>query len=188
MLAKLLLVICLLTASNTWSISQFLGLETNDDECTVCCSKLSSRPQQNYTYYQDTGRFVGGSGEWAIDTHGYSGSPAGRNDPTKQCIVSTGPAPAGQYNLSGCKDTMHNETVIRPCSFWMTPLDESKMCGRSGIMLHGCQCCTDGDTTEPPIDGCSEGCVVIRRAERMKVRVGDIITVEHYEPKKNITQ
>ena len=26
-----------------------------------------------YTYYQKTGRFVGGSGEFRIDTHGYSG-------------------------------------------------------------------------------------------------------------------
>ena len=98
-------------------VTQFLDLETNDDECTVCCSKLTLRPQQNYTYYQDTGKFVGGSGEWAIDTHGYSGNSEGRNDPTKQCIHSVGPAPVGQYNLTGCKDTMHNATVIRPCSF-----------------------------------------------------------------------
>ena len=27
-----------------------------------------------YTYYINTARFVGGSGEWRIDTKGYSGS------------------------------------------------------------------------------------------------------------------
>ena len=166
-------------------LEDFFGVSSNDDDCKVCCSKLSSRPQQNYTYYQNTGRFVGGSEEWAIDTHGYSGSTEGKNKPESQCIKNVGPAPAGQYNLSGCKDTMH-QTLIKPCSFYMTPLDESKMCGRNEIMLHGCGCCGQGDTTEPPSDGCSEGCVIIRYADRIKVRVGDVITVEHYEPQKAI--
>ena len=39
----------------------------------ACCETLKSRPQMHYTYYQNTGHFFGGSGEWAINTHGYSG-------------------------------------------------------------------------------------------------------------------
>ncbi len=39
----------------------------------ACCETLKSRPQMHYTYYQNTGHFIGGSGEWAINTHGYSG-------------------------------------------------------------------------------------------------------------------
>ena len=144
----------------------------------TCCSTLKSRPQQHYTYHQSSGKLVGGSGQWAINTVGYSGSTKGRNKPSMQCISNTGPAPAGQYKLGGCTDVMHGSTP-RPCSFYMTPLDNSKMCGRSGIMLHGCQCGTNGDHTAPPTAGCSAGCVVINRDNRMKLRVGDIITVVH---------
>ncbi len=95
-----------------------------------------------YYYYQDTGHFIGGEGEYYINTYGYSGDSAhgGRNEPTKQCEWDVGPAPATTYQLAECQDLMHTDT-IRPCSFWMKAVDESDMCGRSEIMLHGCRCC-----------------------------------------------
>lgn len=144
----------------------------------VCCSTLKKRPPMQYTFYQNTGRFVGGSGEWRIDTRGYSGNHKGRNNPSMQCVSNVGPAPAGQYRLDFCKDVMHG-TVPRPCSFYMKPLNEKQMCGITEIMIHGCQCGTKGDTTAPPVDGCSAGCVVINHENRKKLRVGDIITVVH---------
>ena len=35
-----------------------------------CCESLDSRPGQDYTFYQDTGRFIGGSGSAYVDTLG----------------------------------------------------------------------------------------------------------------------
>jgi hypothetical protein len=46
-----------------------------------CCESLGSRPGQDYTFYQDTGRFIGGSGDAYVDTFGYSGKDDGRNNP-----------------------------------------------------------------------------------------------------------
>jgi hypothetical protein len=63
------------------------------------------------------------------------------------------------------------------------PLKPSQMCGRDDFFIHGCQCCTKGDDSEPPAAGCSEGCVVIKYEDRKKIRVGDILIVQHYEPK-----
>ena len=56
------------------------------------------------------------------------------------------------------------------------------MCGRSDFFIHGCDCCTDGDSLVPPRAGCSAGCIVISHENRVKLRVGDTIIVEHYEP------
>ena len=56
------------------------------------------------------------------------------------------------------------------------------MCGRSAFFIHGCQCCTAGDLSEPPVDGCSAGCVVIDFNDRIKIRTGDTLIVKHYDP------
>ena len=52
---------------------------------------------------------------------------------------------------------MHSPPIDRPCSFWIEGTDAVKMCGRSEIFIHGCQCCSSGDYSEPPVDGCSAG-------------------------------
>ena len=52
---------------------------------------------------------------------------------------------------------MHDPPVDRPCSFWIEAVDESQMCGRSEIFIHGCNCCTSYDSTAPPGPGCSAG-------------------------------
>ena len=49
---------------------------------TECCQTLKDRPAQTYTFYQNTGHFIGGSGEWHIDTHGYSGKGEGLLNPS----------------------------------------------------------------------------------------------------------
>ena len=84
------------------------------------------------------------------------------------------------YTLSSCVNIMHTD-VTRPCSFVLTPVDESKMCGRDSFLIHGCQACTSGDYTIPPIGGCSAGCVVIDHDDRIKLRVGDTLVVLDYE-------
>ena len=57
------------------------------------------------------------------------------------------------------------------------------MCGRGEFFIHGCQGCTSGDLSQPPIGGCSAGCVVINLDNRLKLRVGDALDVISYEPK-----
>ena len=136
-----------------------------------------------YTYYQNSGHFIGGSGEWRINTHGYSGAGAGFMNPAKQCVSNVGPLPAARYKIGSCQNTMHSPAVTRPCAFYLEPQEPGKMCGRSAFFVHGCQCCTSGDTSEPPVNGCSAGCVVINIANRLKLRVGDTINVIQYEPK-----
>jgi len=54
------------------------------------------------------------------------------------------------------------------------------MCGMDDYFIHGCQCCTSNDDTEPPVNGCSAGCIVINYENRRKIRVGDIIIVRQY--------
>jgi len=51
-----------------------LEVDQSNATCKVCCSTLKDRPSMNYTFYINTGHFIGGSGEWAIDTYGYSGN------------------------------------------------------------------------------------------------------------------
>lgn len=51
------------------------------------------------------------------------------------------------------------------------------MCDRSSFFIHGCNCCTEGDTLIPPVGGCSAGCIVISLENRLKLRVGDDIQI-----------
>ena len=104
----------------------------------------------------------------------------------------TGPLPAAKYLLSGCTNVMHGgASGPRPCSFILKPLEPGKMCGRSDFLIHGCTGCTSGDHSQPPVNGCSAGCVVINFENRIKLRPGDTLTVISYEPKKgheNLTE
>ncbi len=102
-------------------------LFSKDDEaslgntsCTTdCCKSLPSRPPMTYTFYQNTGRFRGGSGAYAINTLAYSGQGAGYLNPAYQCVVNTGPLPASTYKITYCKNTMHDPPVQRPCAFYL---------------------------------------------------------------------
>jgi hypothetical protein len=90
-----------------------------NDSCTKsCCASLPFRGAMTYHYYQNTGRFVGGSGAYAVNTHAYSGSGDGLNNPAKQCVVNVGPLPATTYKLGYCVNVMH-ETTQRPCAFYL---------------------------------------------------------------------
>ena len=52
----------------------FDGSLLSNTSCTTdCCKSLKSRPKMTYTFYQNSGRLHGGSGDYAINTKGYSG-------------------------------------------------------------------------------------------------------------------
>ena len=105
-------------------------------------------------------------------------------NPEEQCVANTGPLPAAKYKLGYCKNTMHDPPVTRPCSFYLDPQEPEKMCDRGAFFIHGCQCCTSGDLSQPPVGGCSAGCVIINIDNRLKLRVGDIVHVINYEPEE----
>lgn len=110
----------------------------------------------------------------------------GRNNSEAQCISNTGLATANAYKLENCSDTIHSGVVPRPCAFHMSQLSESRICGRFRMWIHGCQCCsTENPTCDymvPLCGTCSEGCIVIPRDPRIKLRTGDYVIVENYEP------
>lgn len=78
---------------------------------------------------------------------------------------------------------MMHQVTNRPCSFYLKPKRPVEVCGRDDFFIHGCQCCTTGDDSEPPAAGCSAGCIVINYRDRKKIRLGDTIIVQSYEPK-----
>jgi hypothetical protein len=85
-----------------------MGGEVEGSRCdTDCCRTLSDRLPMSYTYYQKSGRFVGGSGEYKIDTKAYSGKGKGYLNPDEQCTPFIGPIPASTYKLAFCKNKMH---------------------------------------------------------------------------------
>lgn len=102
----------------------FCGIGTvccENSTCTSdCCKSLPKRSAMTYTFYQDTGRFKGGLGQWAIDTKAYSGAGSGYLNPSKQCVKNVGPLPATTYKLAYCVNIMH-QTKKRPCSFYLEP-------------------------------------------------------------------
>ena len=102
-------------------------------------------------------------------------------NPDYQCKTN-GPLPASTYEVAFCKNVMHQITN-RPCSFYLKPLFPGQVCGRDDFFIHGCQCCTPNDSTEPPAPGCSAGCVIISYENRKKIRIGDRLIVQSYEPK-----
>ncbi len=99
-----------------------IGLAHAASNCELdCCRTLDDRMPMTYTFYQDSGRFVGGSGKYHIETMTYSGHDEGYLNPDKQCAPGDiGPLPASIYKLAYCKNVMH-ETTQRPCSFYLDP-------------------------------------------------------------------
>jgi len=112
------LLAMLVLIASTYALESYDFQASNCE--TDCCRTLSDRTPMTYTYYQKTGRFVGGSGAFAIDTHGYSGQGKGYLNPDEQCTPSIGPLPASLYKLSYCKNKMH-DTTDRPCAFYLDP-------------------------------------------------------------------
>lgn len=107
---------------------------------------------------------------------GYSGSPAGKNNPSCQDQKCVGPLPQGWYTISGpeCTCTLPKpgkgtcpdcgETTLHkhgPFVLRLTPDLENEMFDRDGFLIHG-------DSALHP-GAASEGCIAIDHATRHKV-------------------
>ena len=60
-------------AQDSFDFAPEISAKPESNCLTACCETLTSRTAQTYNYYQDTGHFIGGTGSWAVNTHGYSG-------------------------------------------------------------------------------------------------------------------
>lgn len=110
-MSKLNLAVFILLIGTTLINCDFIGYDADivgNTSCTTdCCKSLPSRTPMTYYFYQNTGRFKGGSGEWAVNTMTYSGQGKGYLNPDYQCVVNTGPLPATTYKLATCVNVMH---------------------------------------------------------------------------------
>lgn len=107
-----------------------------------------------FTYHQASGCL---DHDGLIVGVGYSGSPAGKNQPSKQSIPDVGPIPQGCYLIGPAFDSLwHGPHVMR-----LTPDPTNEMFGRSEFLIHG-------DSADHP-GAASEGCIVMDRDVRYKV-------------------
>jgi hypothetical protein len=111
-----------------------------------------------WTYHQTTGELYDAAGT-LIGT-GYSGSPAGKNDPEKQSIPDVGPIPRGTYTIGEPFDSSSHG----PYAMHLTPNPANEMFGRDGFLMHG-------DSAEHP-GAASEGCIIMPPAVRHAVWQG----------------
>lgn len=124
-----------------------------------------------WVYEQKTGHLYRGG---VIVGAGYSGSPDGKNDPTKQDQAGVGPVPRGIYSIGAPADTeTHGPFVMR-----LTPDTGNQMFGRDGFLIHGDSVKTPGTA--------SHGCVIMPRAVREAIWAsGDrrLLVVTQMKPK-----
>ena len=102
-----LLALCAIGLVQCDLIGYEAALFANTSCTTDCCLSLPSRSPMTYYFYQNTGRFHGGSGDYAVNTKTYSGQGKGYLNPDYQCVSNTGPLPASTYKLGYCKNVMH---------------------------------------------------------------------------------
>jgi Protein of unknown function (DUF2778) len=108
-----------------------------------------------WTYRQASGCLYSPSG--AIVGTGYSGAPAGKNNPSCQNQPCVGPIPQGWYTIGVPFDSQaHGPAAMR-----LTPDPGNQMFGRDGFLMHG-------DSIEHP-GAASEGCIIMPRAVRDRV-------------------
>lgn len=105
----------------------------------------------NYTI--GTGEMVDAFGE-VIGT-GYSGSPAGKNNPDMQELHDVGPIPEGLWHI-GHIDTEKGQITIH-----LSPDTTTDTFGRSGFLIHG-------DSSAHP-GAASEGCIVLPHDVRVAI-------------------
>ncbi|HWG19170.1 MAG TPA: tlde1 domain-containing protein [Terracidiphilus sp.] len=108
-----------------------------------------------WSYQQTAGELFDNDGN--LTGTGYSGSPEGKNDPSKQCIPDVGPIPRGSYTIGQPFSSSAHGPFVLP----LDPDPANDMCGRSGFLIHG-------DSIEHP-GAASEGCIIMPRPVRESV-------------------
>lgn len=107
-----------------------------------------------WTYSQSKGTLQRDTDEDPIAT-GYSGTGAGRNNPSAQNIPNVGPIPQGVYTVG----EPHDEPVLGPYVMNLDPNPGTNTFGRSLFRMHG----------NNAINDASHGCVIMARFARVAV-------------------
>jgi Protein of unknown function (DUF2778) len=113
-----------------------------------------------WTWQQASHTMLDPSGT-VLDSNGYSGMGAAKNDPDQQCVVDQGPIPRGSYAIGPAI----NHPRLGPVAIPLTPDPNNDMCQRSGFFIHG-----DG-VSEP--GNASNGCIILPRASRETINASN---------------
>jgi hypothetical protein len=106
-----------------------------------------------WTWQQSPHCMIDPSGN-VLDSSGYSGKGAAKNDPDQQCLVDQGPIPQGTYALGAAID----HPRLGPVAIPLTPDPGNNMCNRSGFYIHGDKASDPGNA--------SDGCIILPRQSR----------------------
>lgn len=113
-------------------------------------------------YFQRTGKL-----HWATSVTvdpiatGYSGAGEHRNNPNSQCTSELGPIPVGAYAIGKLQDIKLPDGHIIKDALPLKPDASSKMCGRSGFLIHG-----DSKQFKGWASG---GCIILRKEDRLQL-------------------
>jgi len=87
---------------------------------------------------------------------GYSGSPAGKNNPAMQNVRAVGPIPQGWYTIGPAYTEPYEHKA--PPVMHLIPDAANEMFGRDGFLIHGDSVAAPGTA--------SEGCIIMARPIR----------------------
>jgi|HubBroStandDraft_4_1064222.scaffolds.fasta_scaffold288858_2 hypothetical protein len=106
-----------------------------------------------WTWQQAPHSMIDPSGN-VLDSGGYSGKGASKNDPAQQCAVDLGPIPRGTYAMGPAMD----HPRLGPVAIPLTPDPNNNMCNRFGFYIHGDKVSDPGNA--------SDGCIILGRSSR----------------------
>jgi Protein of unknown function (DUF2778) len=120
-----------------------------------------------WTYSQSTGQLTRNGA--AVDQAGYSGAPAGRNNPNMQQVPDVGPIPRGRYRIGAPRSSAdHGPHVLD-----LAPEGHNAL-GRTDFLVHGER------RTGPP-GNASRGCIILPLTVRRQISASgdrELIVVE----------
>jgi hypothetical protein len=116
---------------------------------------FSSNERPKWAYKQSTGELLDAEGVHV--STGYSGAPAGKNNPAMQDVPTVGPIPRGEYTIGSPFDS----PTHGPFAMHLEADPTNEMFGRDGFLMHG-------DSVEHP-GAASAGCVIKPRLTRERV-------------------
>ena len=108
-----------------------------------------------WTYSPSTGKLCNRADQCVAT--GYSGAPAGKNNPAMQNVEKVGPIPRGGYMI----EAPFNSPEHGPFAMHLVPDPTNIVYGRDGFLMHG-------DSLEHP-GAASEGCIIMPRPARETV-------------------
>jgi hypothetical protein len=107
-----------------------------------------------WTYAQRSGELLH---DGRFEGTGYSGTGAGRNNPSFDHVASVGPIPAGRYHIG----TAYNDPDLGPCVMHLDPKEGTETHGRSLFRIHGDNARHDA----------SHGCIILGPAIRHLIAI-----------------